>query len=286
MTTRQQFDPVTYKTTARDQWDAAAQAWDAWGPTLEAWLGEATELMLDLGQLAKGSRVLDVAAGAGGQSVAAARRVGSDGRVLATDISAGILAHAQRRFSENGLANATTRPMDGEDLAVEAEHFDTVISRLGLIYFPDRQRALAQMRRALRPGGRLAVVVYAAAEDNGFFSVPVSIIRRRAHLGPPLAGQPGPFSLGGPGVLTAELADAGFRDIEVRGIDAPLRLASAADCLRFERESFGALHQMLSGLPEAEREAAWAEVGEALTAFEGPGEFAGPCRLLVAAGTR
>jgi hypothetical protein len=64
--------------------------------------------------------------------------------------------------------------------------------------------------------------------------------------------------------------------------DAP----AAAECLRFERESFGALHQMLSGLPEAEREAAWAEVGEALTAFQGPGGFAGPCRLLVAAGTR
>ena len=286
MTTKQQFDPVTYKTTTRDQWDAAAQAWDAWGPTLEFWLGEATELMLDLGQLAKGSRVLDVAAGAGGQSVAAARRVGSDGRVLATDISAGILAYAQHRFSENGLANATTRPMDGEDLAIEAEHFDAVISRLGLIYFPDRQRALGGMRAALRPGGRVAVMVYATAELNGFFSVPVSIIRRRAHLGPPLAGQPGPFSLGSPGVLAAELADAGFRDIEVRDIDAPLRLASAAECLRFERESFGALHQMLSGLPEAEREAAWAEVGEALTAFEGPGGFTGPCRLFVAAGTR
>ena len=286
MTNTQQFDPMTYKATTRDQWDAAAQAWDTWGPTLEAWLGEATELMLDLGQLAKGSRVLDVAAGAGGQSIAAARRAGSDGRVLATDISAGILAYVQRRFSENGLANATTRATDGEDLAIEAEHFDAVISRLGLNYFPDRQRALAHMRRALRPGGRLAVVVYAAAEDNGFFSVPVSIIRRRAHLGPPLAGQPGPFSLGGPGVLAAELADAGFRDIEVRGIDAPLRLASAAECLRFERESFGALHQMLSGLPEAEREAAWAEVGEALTAFEGPAGFARPCRLLVAAGTR
>ena len=286
MTTKQQFDPVTYKTTTRDQWDAAAQAWDAWGSTLEFWLGEATELMLDLGQLAKGSRVLDVAAGAGGQSVAAARRVGSDGRVLATDISAGILAYAQHRFSENGLANATTRPMDGEDLAIEAEHFDAVISRLGLIYFPDRQRALAHMRRALRPGGRLAVVVYAAAEDNGFFSVPVSIIRRRAHLGPPLAGQPGPFSLGSPGVLAAELADAGFRDIEVRDIDAPLRLASAAECLRFERESFLALDQMLARLPEAEQAAAWAEVGEALRQFEGPSGFTGPCELLVGTGTK
>ena len=65
MTNTQQFNPVTYKATTRDQWDAAAQEWDAWGPTLEAWLGEATELMLDLGQLAKGSRVLDVAAGGG-----------------------------------------------------------------------------------------------------------------------------------------------------------------------------------------------------------------------------
>ncbi len=69
-------------------------------------------------------------------------------------------------------------------------------------------------------------------------------------------------------------------------IDAPLRLPLAADCLRFERESFGALHQMLSALPEHEREAAWAEVGVALKEFEGPDGFTGPCRLLVGAGTR
>ena len=62
-------------------------------------------------------------------------------------------------------------------------------------------------------------------------------------------------------------------------------MASATECARFERESFGALHQMLAGLPQEERDAAWDEVEEALTQFEGPGGFVGPCELLVAGAT-
>jgi SAM-dependent methyltransferase len=176
--------------------------------------------------------------------------------------------------------------MDGEDIDVEPGHYDAVISRVGLIYFPDRRRALAGVHRALRPGGRIAAIVYADASTNGFFSVPVSIIRRAAGLGPPLPGQPGPFSLGASDVLARELAEAGFTDVEIREVDAPLRLRSAGECLRFERESFGALQQMLGSLAEPAREAAWAEVGEALKQFEGPDGFRGPCRLLVGAGTR
>jgi SAM-dependent methyltransferase len=286
VTTARQFNPVAYKETTREQWDSAAEAWDAWGPTLENWLDEATALMLDLARVGEGSKVLDVAAGAGGQSIAAARLVGPRGRVLATDISPGILARAQHRFELAGLTNAATRVMDGEGLAVEPGCFDAVICRLGIIYFPDRAAALSLARAALRPGGRLSVIVYGTAADNGFFSVPVSIIRQAAGLGPPLPGQPGPFSLGADGVLGQELAAAGFADVEVRQVDAPVRMPSAADCLRFERESFGALHQMLAGLPAAEREQAWADVGAALKRYEGPGGFTGPCSLLVGAGTR
>lgn len=286
MSTAQQFNPASYKQTTKEQWDTAAAAWTAWGPTLEEWLDEATAIMLDLARIGAGARVLDVAAGAGGQSVAAARLVGPAGRVLATDLSPVILEHAQRQFELAGLRNAATRVMDGESLAVERSYFDAVISRLGIIYFPDRAAALASAREALRPGGRLSVVVYGTAPQNEFFSVPVSIIRQAAGLGPPLPGQPGPFSLGAEGMLAAELAAAGFTDIEVRELAAPLRMQSAAQCLRFERESFGALHQMLSGLPEPAREAAWAQVGAALTQFEGPDGFTGPCTLLIAAGTR
>jgi SAM-dependent methyltransferase len=279
------FDAVAYKRTTRTQWEEAAAAWHAWGPTLEEWLGEATEAMLDAAAVRTGGRVLDVAAGAGGQSLAAASRVGSTGEVLATDISPEILRYAAADAAAAGLP-VRTRELDGEQLDVEPAAFDAVISRLGLIYLPDQPRALAGAYRALRPGGRIAAIVYSTADRNGFFSVPVSIIRRRAQLPPPAPGQPGPFSLGGPGVLTDLLTAAGFRAVGARAVPAPLRLPRAAECVRFERESFGALHQMLAGLAPDERAAAWREIEDELGRFEGPEGFVGPCELLVVSGTK
>lgn len=174
--------------------------------------------------------------------------------------------------------------MDGESLDVEVASFDAVVSRVGLIYFPNRQQALAGMRRVLKPGGRIAAMVYTAAERNQFFSLPVSIIRRRAQLPPPVSGQPGPFSLAAPGVLEGAYREASFHDIKVELVEAPLRLPSAAECVRFERESFGALHQMLAGVPETERESVWEEIEGALAAFETAEGFAGPCEMLIAVG--
>ena len=280
------FDPVAYKSTTRELWQTTAEAWHRWGPTLEAWLGQATQAMLDMAGVKGGARVLDVAAGAGGQTIAAAQRVGPSGTVLATDISPAILEYAQGEASTAGLSNVTTRVMDGEDLEVEPGSFDAVISRLGLTYFPDQQKALGDMRRALRDGGRVAAIVYSTPERNQFNSIPMSIIRRRAALPPLLPGQPGPFSLGAPGVVAAAFETAGFHDVETRLVDAPVRLTSAAECVRFERESFGGLRQMLSGLSESERNEAWVEIETALATFEGPDGFVGPCQLVVAAGIR
>ena len=279
------FDPVAYKRSTTEQWDAAAEAWNAWGPTLEGWLGEATELLLDMTRVGEGSRVLDVAAGAGGQTLAAARRVGADGIVLATDISPEILRCAARAAEREQWTNVATRAMDGETLEVDPGSYDAVISRLGLIYMPDQRLALEEQRRALRSGGRVGAIVYSTADRNGFFSIPVGVIRRRAALPAPAPGQPGPFSLGGEGVLGELLERAGFGGVEVRALSAPLRMASAAECLRFERESFGALHQMLAGLSEDEREETWQEIERELSAFEDGERFAAPCELLVAAAT-
>ena len=281
------FDPAHYKTTTRQQWEDAAEAWHRWGPTLEAWLGEATERMLDAAGVAPASRVLDVGAGAGGQSLAAARRVGAAGRVVASDISPTILTYAAKSAAEAGLTNVETVEADGENLgAFPASSFDAVISRVGLIYFPDQGGALAGMRRVLRDGGRLGAIVYSTADRNQFFSLPVSIIRRRAQLPAPQPGQPGPFSLGDPAVLERALTRAGFGDVSVDVVPAPLRLASAAECVRFERDSFGALHQMLAGVPEHERAEVWEEIEQALGRFETADGFVGPCELLVASGRR
>jgi SAM-dependent methyltransferase len=280
------FDPIRYKNTTRAQWEDAAAAWHRWGPTIEDWLGEATALMLDATGVRTGSTVLDVAAGAGGQTLAAARRVGPPGHVLATDISPAILAHAASEAAAAGLTNVRTRELDGERLDVDAAAFDAVISRLGLIYLPDQAGALAAQYRALRPGGRVGAIVYSTAERNAFFAAPVSIIRRRASLPPPAAGQPGPFSLGGQGVLAEMLRRTGFRDVGTQTVEAPLRMPTAVECVRFERESFGALHQMLAGLAPEDREAAWQEIGAELERFEGPSGFTGPCELIVAWGVK
>lgn len=142
------------------------------------------------------------------------------------------------------------------------------------------------MRHALKPGGRVSLVTYATADRNGFFSVPVSIIRERANLPAPLPGQPGPFSLGKPEVLKALLESAGYSDVEVEVVQAPLRLPSAKECLQFEKESFGALHQMLGGLSAAAQEDVWGEIELALQAFETDAGFVGPCELVIGAGTK
>jgi len=183
------FDAVKYKETTREQWQAAARAWNDWGPLLRDWLGSATEIMLDMAAIGPGHQVLDVAAGAGDQTLQVAKRVGPNGHVLATDISANILAFAAENARRAGHGNVETKVLDGENLDVPADTFDAVISRVGLIYFPDQQKALAGMKRALKPGGRVAAIVYSTADNNRFFSIPVSVIRRRANLPPPMPGQ-------------------------------------------------------------------------------------------------
>lgn len=280
------FDPVAFKTTTRQQWQDAAEAWHRWGSFIGSWLGEATDTMIDLAHIGTGGRVLDVAAGAGEQSLRISRRVGPTGHVLATDIAPDLLERAARDAAGEGLTQVATRELDGERLdELPPGSFDAAVSRVGLIYFPDQQRALHGILRALRPGGRVSVVTYSTPAANEFFSLPVGIIRSRAQLPPPLPGQPGPFSLGADGVLESVLAEAGFTDVEVRRVDSPVVLPSAAECVRFQQESFGALHQMMRTLSPVEREDTWREIEETLRQFEGRDGFTGPCEMLVGAGT-
>lgn len=286
METTQQFDPLKYKNTTRDQWQTAAEAWFRWSPTLNQWLGKATDTMLDMANVSAGNRVLDIAAGAGEQSITAAQKVGPTGYVLATDISSNILEFAQQLAKEAELSNIETKVMDGENLTLPDSTFDIVISRVGLIYFPDQQRALKEMLRVLKPGGKVAAIVYSTPDKNKFFSVPVSIIRNRAKLPPPLPGQPGPFSLGAEGVIEKAFLQAGFIHVKSILVDSPLHLPFAKDCVQFERESFGALHQMLSGLSETEKQNVWEEIEQELKHFETENGFVGPCEMLVAVGEK
>ena len=137
--------------------------------------GPATERMLALANMRLGSRVLDVGAGAGDQILAAARRVGPTGFVLATDISTSMLEIAVTLAREAGLSNVGTQVMDAQDLKLEAGSFEAVISRNALMLIPDIHKALSEMRRVLRSGGRTAAIVFSTPEKCPYLSIPHTI---------------------------------------------------------------------------------------------------------------
>jgi SAM-dependent methyltransferase len=282
------FDPVKFKESTRQQWEGVAEAWNRWGPELQRWLKPATEAMFELSRLAPGRRVLDVAGGSGEPALSAVERVSPGGYVLSTDITTNLV----RLATENGRARGLTpeqfeaRVMDGEHLDLPDASFDAVLSRLGLIYFPNRLQALAEIHRVLKPGGRIALASFTSPDANPFFTIPITIIRRRAQLPAPPPGGPGPYSLGSREAMEDALRQAGFTEIESRVVPAPLRLASADECLRFEQESFGALRTMLAGVSDVERAAAWEEIRQELLRLDGPAGFESPSELLVGAATR
>lgn len=280
------FDATSFKKTTHAQWNAVAGRWNAWGALLDSWLGPVSEALLDMAKVTAGSRVLHVAGGSGQEALQSARRVGPTGYVLTTDISEELTSLAAANLEAAGHRHAQARVMDGEQLSLAGEPFDAVLSRVGLIYFPDQLGAVEHQVAAARPGGYVGAIVYATAPECRFFSDPVGVIRRHAALPPPAPGQPGPFSLGEPGRIEALFEAAGLEDIQARKMNAPVILPSAADCLRFEQESFGALHQMLGKLDEAAKARAWAEVGEKLSAFETTGRFEGPCVMIAAVGRK
>lgn len=280
------FDAEKYKSAQREQWNKDGAAWRRWNPILDRWYGGATEQMLDLARIQPGHRILDVAAGAGEPAVSAAARAGPDGYVLATDISEGIVALALQVARERGLKQIETLAMDGEKLDLPDASFDAVVCRLGLMYMPHPVTALREWRRALKTGGRVAVVVFSTPDRNPWGATPASIIRRRAQLPRPVPGQPGPFSLGNPGVLEDLFTQSGFTNHEVHAVPAPHRMASAAEYVQVAREAFGAFNALMSQLSLLERESVWNEVEDAMRIYESQGQFEAPGECLVGAATK
>ena len=270
----------------RTQWERAAPGWARWEATIATWMEPATLAMLDMAGVDVGARVLDLASGAGSQMLCAAQRVGAQGHVVASDIADAMLHHAQKNARAAGLTNVTTLVAAAEDLDVAAESFDAVICRLGLMLFSDPAKVLRVVRRALRSRGKVAVVVFTTPATNPFMAKSMQILLRHAGKMPSGPGQPGIFSLGGPGVIERLFADTGFVGVEQRTMALALRMPSAAQALAIMQEAFGAYRAVVSDRPEAVRVAAWAEVAETLRTFETATGFVAPTEVLVAAGVK
>jgi SAM-dependent methyltransferase len=265
----------------RSTWEQAARGWAHWQPQIAAWMQPATEAMIAMAKIARDDRVLDVASGAGAQTLHAARTVGPDGSVLATDISETMLQHLVENASAAGQAQIRTRVGAAEDLDLDADQFDAAICQLGLMLFADPKKAIAAVERALRPGGRFAAIVFTSAAANPFLALPMTILLRHAGKKPPGPGSPGLFALGGPGMLRGMFEDAGLVQIEERTVAVPLRLGSSNEALAMMQDAFGAYRAVVSDSTEEVRAAAWQEVARAIATFDTPDGFFAPGEVVV-----
>ena len=261
----------------------AATGWKRGAAARGRALGPLTELMLDLAGVTVGSRVLDVGAGTGDQTLLAARRIGPGGMVLATDISASMLALTREAARAADLPNVQTRVMDAQSLELEAGSFDAAMARFSLQFVPDVQQALAEVRRVLKPGGRFAAMVFSAVERNPFRAAPQAIASRLAGKQFPESG-PGQWALNDQTTLRDAFQRAGFRDVDARPVPFVYRFPSLADALQNSKESQPPLVRLLDELSEVDRATAWAEITQTLQAFAGPDGFAAPSEALTVVG--
>jgi len=276
-----------FKAGTREQWDRHAKGWNESSAQIRDWLRASTAAMLEMAEIGPGARVLDVAAGAGDQTLDIAQRVRTSGSVLATDLSPAILEFAKANAQRAGHRNVETMVADGENLNVPESSFDAAVCRLGLMFFPDPGKGLRCMHRALKPGGRIATMVFSAPDRNPCVAILVSTAMKHAGLPPRDPYQPGGLlSLGKPGLIDELFTQSGFSRVATTKVMAPFRLPSVKHYLDFVRTSASPIVQILERLDDAAKAAAWAEIEEKLSAFNTPNGWEGPNELLLTAGRR
>ena len=271
------------KQRIREEYDALAETWHRWTPVMAAQYAPATEMMLDLARIRPGDRVLDIAAGDGCQSIAAARRVGPTGHVLAVDIAREQLRYAAAAAREAGVEHLETRVMDAESLDLPDASVDAVLCQFGLMFLPDVDRGVREMLRVLKPGSWASLVIFAAG-GTPESEVAESIIRRHLGIDAPAPAQGSAAALGSPGALQRRLEGAGFQTVEAHELLVSFRLPSAADALAYIRDLHPMLAGMLAPLAADERDAVWREVEEALASFVDANGYESPNRIVVVAG--
>jgi len=266
----------------------SADWWSAGQVRRQAIYGPATERMLDLADVRPGSRVLDVAAGTGESTMMAARRVGPTGYVLGVDQSASMLNVAAETARKERITNIETRVMNAETLTLDSDSFNAVISRIALMLFPNPAKALTEMRRVTKPGGKVAVMVYSALDKNPYHGIFYDTVSRIGSIPLPARGQPWMYALADPAILEGIYRDAGFQNVSIETFPIPRRFPSATEAVANMRKSVAVgrdLKEFINLLKEADRETALAKIEQEFKRFEGSNGLELPGEVLIGVGT-
>jgi SAM-dependent methyltransferase len=209
--------------TAAPGWEEAnaetAAGWEANADWTDDRLRPVTDWLIERSGVQAGDIVLDLAAGPGGVGHRAAELVGSEGRVLSTDLAPAMVEAAQRIGAQRGLSNVEYRVMDAQAIDLDDDAVDVIVCRSSFMLMPNPADALRESKRVLRPGGNLAFSVFAAPERNPFVGVPPSVFIELGHLPPPPPGAPGVFAMRDPSRIRELLVAAGFQVHAIEAID-------------------------------------------------------------------
>lgn len=194
---------ASYRLIAAEKWKAKSAA-----------MGRAvTEALVEYASPKPGMKVLDLASGTGEPGISLAGLVGPAGQVTALDLSPELLQIADERARERGFNHFSTRQADAHNLPFPEDSFDLATCRFGVMFFADCKKALVELRRVLKPGGRACFVAWGPFEQP-YWRATMGVVLK--HIGGPatVPGGPDPFKFGQPGSLSAALRQAGFESVE------------------------------------------------------------------------
>jgi SAM-dependent methyltransferase len=222
-----------------------------------------SERLVKLAGVQLGSRVLDVAAGYGEPALTAARQAGPNGHVVATDISAEMLAYGRQRATAAGLANIEFIESDASRLDFPEASFDAAVSRWGIIFEPDAEAAAGRIRTLLKPGARIAISSWGEPDEVPFLSIPIRTTMSRLGLPAPPPGTPGPLSRPTPAALGGLLKGGGFTNVDVERAEVTFSFDSPEHFTAYVRAIAAPIRAMIAQHAGEAQEAAWDAITQA-----------------------
>jgi SAM-dependent methyltransferase len=266
-------------------WGSVAGAWDAQADMVDQRAADVSGRMLELAALQPGQRVLELACGPGGGGLAAAPLV-APGEVVMSDIAAEMTEIAARRAAERGIANVTTRVRDLDAIDEPDESFDVVLCREGLMFANDHACAVAEIRRVLRPGGRVAVAVWGPRERNPWLACALDAVGEQLGMPIPPPGIHGPFALDDASVVRQLFTDAEFSDVVVTEQAAPLPAPSFDAWWERTTSLAGPVAALIQSLPDDAMRELRERLQRTVVQYETKDGYEFPGVSLIAAATR